>query len=58
MDAAAAFERMRREYQERIDALFDAFVSRGVNAVHDRAILRDLLALSPPASTSCTRSPR
>jgi arsenite/tail-anchored protein-transporting ATPase len=48
MDATAAFREFQRRYQERIDALFDAFVRRGVDAAHDRAILRDLLALSPP----------
>jgi len=48
MDAGAAFTRMREEYQRNIDALFDALVARGVNVAHDRAILRDLLALAPP----------
>jgi arsenite-transporting ATPase len=48
MDASAAFARIRDEYQERIDALFGALVSRGIDVQHDRAILRDLLALAPP----------
>jgi arsenite-transporting ATPase len=48
MDATAAFTRLRDEYQERIDALFDALVGRGLDAQHDRAIVRDLLALAPP----------
>jgi arsenite-transporting ATPase len=48
MDATAAFTRIRDEYQERIDALFGALVSRGIDVQHDRAILRDLLALAPP----------
>ncbi|MDQ3951276.1 MAG: ArsA family ATPase, partial [Gemmatimonadota bacterium] len=48
MDATAAFREFQRSYQQRVDALFDAFVRRGVDASHDRAILRDLLALSPP----------
>lgn len=48
MDAGAAFSRIRDEYQERIDALFGALVSRGVDVTQDRAILRDLLALAPP----------
>ncbi len=48
MDASAAFSRIRDEYQERIDALFGALVSRGVDVAQDRAILRDLLALAPP----------
>jgi len=48
MDASAAFERLRSEYQSRVDALFDALVAKGVNMTHDRAIVRDLLALAPP----------
>ena len=48
MDAGAAFARIRDQYQERIDALFGALMSRGVDMQHDRAILRDLLALAPP----------
>jgi arsenite-transporting ATPase len=48
MDATAAFTRLRDEYRERIDALFDALVGRGLDVQHDRAIVRDLLALAPP----------
>ena len=48
MDATAAFARIRETYQSRIDALFTALVSRGVDVAQDRAILRDLLALAPP----------
>jgi arsenite-transporting ATPase len=48
MDATAAFARLRDEYQERIDALFDAVVGRGLDVRHDRAIVRDLLSLAPP----------
>ena len=48
MDATAAFARMRAEYQSRVDALFDAFVARGVDMTHDRAIARDLFSLAPP----------
>lgn len=48
MDASAAFSRVRDEYQERIDALFGALVSRGVDVAQDREILRDLLSLAPP----------
>ena len=48
MDATAAFSRVRETYQARIDALFTALVSRGVDVAQDRAILRDLLALAPP----------
>ena len=48
MDASVAFAELRDRYRGRIDALFDAFVGRGVDVAHDRAILRDLLALAPP----------
>jgi len=48
MDAAAAFARLRDEYQDRIDAMFDAIVRRGVDADRDRRIMRNLLSLAPP----------
>jgi len=48
MDASAAFARVRDTYQDRIDALFDSLVARGIDVQQDRAILRDLLALAPP----------
>ena len=48
MDAAAAFARVRDQYQARIDGLFESIVGRGVDLEQDRAILRDLLALAPP----------
>src|SRR4029079_3780040 len=48
MDAGAAFRSFRERYQERIDALFDGLVGVGVDASHDRGILRELLALAPP----------
>ena len=48
MDASAAFARLRDRYQARVDALFDGLVGRGVNLGHDRAIVRELLALAPP----------
>ena len=48
MDAAEAFRRLRDSYTARIDAVFDALVERGVDAAHDRRIVRDLLALAPP----------
>ena len=48
MDAAAAFNRLRDEYQTRIDALFDNLTGRGIDLGADRGILRDLLALAPP----------
>jgi arsenite-transporting ATPase len=48
MDAGAAFRAFRERYQERIDVLFDGLIGRGVDASHDRGILRELLALAPP----------
>jgi arsenite/tail-anchored protein-transporting ATPase len=48
MDATAAFLDLRDRYRDRIDELFDSFVGKSVDAAHDRAILRDLLALAPP----------
>jgi arsenite-transporting ATPase len=48
MDAAAAFDRMRVDYQDRVDALFDGLIGRGIDAAHDRAIIRDLMTLAPP----------
>jgi arsenite-transporting ATPase len=48
MDATAAFARLRGEYRDRVDALFEGLVGKGVDLAHDRAIVRDLLALAPP----------
>jgi arsenite-transporting ATPase len=48
LDATLAFAKLRERYQERIDALFDALVGRGLDVAHDRGILRELLALAPP----------
>ena len=48
MDAAAAFDRLRTEYQARIDGVFEGLVGRGLDVAHDRAILREVLALAPP----------
>jgi arsenite-transporting ATPase len=48
MDATVAFRDFQRGYQDRIDALFDGLVRHGVDARHDREILRELLALAPP----------
>jgi arsenite-transporting ATPase len=48
MDATAAFRELRDRYRDRIDALFHSLLGRSVDAVHDRVILRDLLALAPP----------
>jgi arsenite-transporting ATPase len=48
LDASTAFARVRDEYQSRIDTLFEGLMGRGVDIAHDRAIIRDLLALAPP----------
>jgi len=48
VDATAAFARWRTEYQTRVDAAFDALLGPGLDAQHDRAVARDLLALAPP----------
>jgi arsenite/tail-anchored protein-transporting ATPase len=47
-DASAAFERLRTEYAERVDALFDALATHAIDTSADRRIVRDLLALAPP----------
>lgn len=48
MDATAAFARMRRSYESRIDAVFEGLMGRNLDASQDRRILRELLALAPP----------
>jgi len=48
IDATAAFARWRAEYESRVDAAFDALLGPGLDAAHDRAIARQLLALAPP----------
>jgi len=48
MDAESAFQDLRDRYRDRIDALFDSIMGRSVDMVHDRVIVRDLLALAPP----------
>ena len=48
MDATAAFERLRETYRQRVDALFEGLVAKGVDLTHDRGIARNLLALAPP----------
>ena len=48
MDASAAFERMRRSYESRIDRVFEGLMGRNLDASHDRRILRELLSLAPP----------
>jgi len=48
IDASAAFARWRAEYESRVDGAFDALMGPGLDATHDRAIARQLLALAPP----------
>ena len=48
MDAEAAFARLRTDYQDRVDALFEGLIGRGVDVAHDRAVIRDLMTLAPP----------
>jgi arsenite/tail-anchored protein-transporting ATPase len=47
-DASAAFARVRAEYAERVDALFDALSAHAIDTSADRRIVRDLFALAPP----------
>jgi arsenite/tail-anchored protein-transporting ATPase len=48
IDATAAFARWRAEYESRVDSAFDALLGPGLDAAHDRAVARQLLALAPP----------
>jgi arsenite-transporting ATPase len=48
IDASAAFARWRSQYESRVDAAFDTLMGPGLDAAHDRAIARQLLALAPP----------
>jgi arsenite/tail-anchored protein-transporting ATPase len=48
IDASAAFARWRAQYESRVDSAFDALMGPGLDAAHDRAIARQLLALAPP----------
>ena len=48
LDATAAFAKMRDDYRQRIDAIFEGLIGKGMDLAHDRAIARDLLALAPP----------
>jgi arsenite/tail-anchored protein-transporting ATPase len=48
IDATAAFDRMRREYRDRVDSVFQGLMGPGIDAPHDRRILRDLLSFAPP----------
>jgi arsenite-transporting ATPase len=48
IDATAAFAHWREEYESRVDSAFDALLGPCLDAAHDRAIARQLLALAPP----------
>jgi arsenite-transporting ATPase len=48
IDASAAFARWRDQYRAGVDAAFEGLLGPGVDATHDRAIARELLALAPP----------
>jgi arsenite-transporting ATPase len=48
MDATMAFERFRASYAQRVDATFDRLMGGSLDLAHDRAVVRDLLALAPP----------
>jgi arsenite-transporting ATPase len=48
MDATLAFERFRASYAQRVDAVFDRLMGGALHLAHDRAVVRDLLALAPP----------
>jgi arsenite-transporting ATPase len=48
MDASAAFERFRRSYADRVDAVFAGITRGALELAHDRAVMRDLMALAPP----------
>ena len=48
IDAASAFHELRDRYRDRIDHFFAALTGKSIDIAHDRAILRDLLALAPP----------
>ena len=48
IDAASAFNELRDRYRDRIDRFFDALTGGSIDIAHDRAILRDLMALAPP----------
>ena len=48
IDASAAFARWRDAYRSRVDSAFEGLLGPGLDATHDRAIARELLALAPP----------
>ena len=48
MDATIAFDRFRAAYAERVDAVFDRMMGGSLDLAHDRAVVRNLLALAPP----------
>ena len=48
LDAGRAMERRRRRVREGIEALFDGLRRRALDLAYDRAILADLLDMTPP----------
>jgi arsenite/tail-anchored protein-transporting ATPase len=48
IDATRAFARWRETYSQRVDAAFTSLLGGALDAAHDRAIARELLALAPP----------
>jgi arsenite-transporting ATPase len=48
LDAAAAFQRFRDAYSDRVDALFGDLLGSAADSSYDRAIARELLSLAPP----------
>jgi arsenite-transporting ATPase len=49
LDAAGAYGAIRARYTRAIDALFDRFGGKaGIDARHDRAVMKGLLDLAPP----------
>jgi arsenite-transporting ATPase len=49
LDAPAALADLRRRYSDAIDGFFDRIVAAsGLDASHDRQIMRDLIDLAPP----------
>jgi arsenite-transporting ATPase len=48
LDAAAAFQRFRDAYSDRVDALFGELLGSAAESSYDRIIARELLSLAPP----------
>ncbi|NQT54203.1 ArsA family ATPase, partial [bacterium] len=48
IDPERHLERLRQEYRESIEAVFNRFVSGGADVKFDREVMRELISLSPP----------